>query len=376
MTTAELRDHDWEHLASDTKYLTHSIHRYSGKFIPQIARQAVEICTRPGDLVVDPYAGSGTTLLEAWLSGRRAIGVDLNPLAVLIAQVKVTPVSPEVLRGLLVKSRAHVALLASAGEALPFDECLTQADDPRLHDPWYTKWFAAERLQELLQLDSFVRSLDDPRAASVARLALSDILRRSSFANTSYPNVMFDKNRAIPSSAYPIFLSRLGEICRAVAELAHLEPATDPPSVVHGDARTLPVRDETVDAVVTHPPYIGSIPYAEYGSLSIKWLGYEPKSLDAQLTGGQRQRRDVVPRFEESYGEMFQEACRVLKPGALMFLMVGSPTVRGELIDLPSMSNTLASKSGLDLVDQHHRRGGNRRANKMVGEELMLFRKS
>src|SRR5438094_710260 len=90
-------DLDWEQLTSDTRYLTHGIHRYSGKFIPQIAGQAIELTTAPGDLVLDPYVGSGTTLLESALRGRRSIGVDLNPIACLVARVKVTPVDSEVL---------------------------------------------------------------------------------------------------------------------------------------------------------------------------------------------------------------------------------------------------------------------------------------
>ena len=79
---------DWEFSDADTQYLTHNIHRYSGKFIPQIAQQVIQLLTVPGDTVLDSYMGSGTTLLEAQLSGRNAIGVDLNPLAVLISQVK------------------------------------------------------------------------------------------------------------------------------------------------------------------------------------------------------------------------------------------------------------------------------------------------
>src|SRR5260370_36405030 len=81
---------DWDFAEADTQYLTHSIHRYSGKFIPQIARQAIELLTQPSELVLDSYCGSGTTLLECSVSGRWSIGIDLNPLAVLISSVKST----------------------------------------------------------------------------------------------------------------------------------------------------------------------------------------------------------------------------------------------------------------------------------------------
>lgn len=84
----EINEIGWEFKNSDTQYLSHNIHRYSGKFIPQIAHSAIELLTSPGDVVLDPYLGSGTTALEAMLLGRKCIGVDLNPLAILISQVK------------------------------------------------------------------------------------------------------------------------------------------------------------------------------------------------------------------------------------------------------------------------------------------------
>ena len=147
-------------------------------------------------------------------------------------------------------------------------------------------------------------------------------------------------------------------------------------AVKSGDARRLPVRDEEADAIVTHPPYIGSVPYAEYGLISLKWFGHDPKNLDAQLTGGRRQSRDVVERFEVAYEEGLSDWWRVLKPGGRMFLMVGRPTVRGEVIDLPEMSRRLAARAGFELEAETERLGSNRRANKMGAEALLFFRKS
>ena len=92
---------DWGFSDADTKKLTHEIHRYSGKYIPQIAKQAIELISFPGELVLDPYVGSGTTLLEANLSGRKSAGIDLNPLAVLISEVKTTPIHDDKLNSLL-----------------------------------------------------------------------------------------------------------------------------------------------------------------------------------------------------------------------------------------------------------------------------------
>ena len=75
---------------SVNQYLTHWIYPYQGKFHPQMARALLNIAgARAGSLVLDPYLGSGTTALEAALLGMRCIGIDMSPLCVLLARVKI-----------------------------------------------------------------------------------------------------------------------------------------------------------------------------------------------------------------------------------------------------------------------------------------------
>lgn len=372
---------NWEYADVDTQHLTHNVHRYSGKFIPQIASRAVEILSRPGELVVDPYCGSGTTLLECARLRRRAVGVDLNPLAVLIARVKTTPVPKPQLDSLVLGLKTELTALgvddefplfmASAGAERP-----PLGDDARLEHEWYRKWFQPHVLPELIRIDLEIARIEAGALRNIALVAFSDILRRCSNAHSGYPNVMFDKNA--PQKDRPIrpFLKALERIAGMVAGLSSLEASWSDIRVVHGNATTLPLDDATVDAVVSHPPYIGSIPYAEYGALSLQWLGEDSKQLDRELTGGRRQSPDVVSRFEDGYGKMLRESARVLKPGRHAFLMVGNPVVRAQVIDLAEMTLSLASQAGLELVARTERRGVNRRANKMGAEHLLFFQKA
>ena len=78
----------------ETTYITHSYHRYPAKFIPQIVSRLIDKYSNTGDLVVDPFGGCGTTLVESKVMGRHSIGVDINPVAVLIAQAKIVPIEP------------------------------------------------------------------------------------------------------------------------------------------------------------------------------------------------------------------------------------------------------------------------------------------
>ena len=196
-----VRSTDWEHVDADTRHLTHDLHRYSGKFIPQIARTAIELVSQPGDLILDPYAGSGTTVLEAGLVGRRALGVDLNPLAVLIATAKTTNVADERLDAMLGSLSSITAAMSErpgedslSGLGLPAVSLDAMEGDPRLDDDWFMKWFETSVLKDLLLIEAAVNALPHPEQRALGRVALSNILRKSSRAHSGYPNVMFDRN--------------------------------------------------------------------------------------------------------------------------------------------------------------------------------------
>ena len=91
-------DYTWsfaDKTRKDTSYATHGYHRYPAKFIPQIVSRLLEKYTKEGDLIVDPFGGCGTTLVESKIMGRCSIGVDINPAAVLITEAKITPILPE-----------------------------------------------------------------------------------------------------------------------------------------------------------------------------------------------------------------------------------------------------------------------------------------
>ena len=87
---------DWTFAGKDTKYLTHGFHPYPARMIPLIAKRIIEkYATHIDDVILDPFCGSGTVLVEAVVHDKHAIGFDINPLAVLIAKTKTTPIDPK-----------------------------------------------------------------------------------------------------------------------------------------------------------------------------------------------------------------------------------------------------------------------------------------
>jgi SAM-dependent methyltransferase len=373
---------DWECVTADTRYLTHEIHRYSSKFIPQMARQAIELLTSPGELVLDPMVGSGTTLVEAWLLRRKAIGIDLNPLAILIARVKTRRVN----RGRLDRAVSELGAVVEAVRATEIGQqrmaetelakaaISAASKDARLLDPWFAKWFQPHVLRDLLIVDHAIRRIDDDRVRDVARVAFSEILRRSSNAHGGYPNVMFNRRSPRKPSPGPIFARTLRTYAERVKELEEL-PNSEP-NVEERDARQTALADDSIDAIVSHPPYIGSVPYAEYGLLSLRWLQVDDRELDSRLLGGKRRSPDVTERFRTMYSDVLSEANRVLRRGRVMCLVVGDPVVRGKVVDLARMTRELAAASGFVEIAFALRSGVNRRANKMSHETILFFEKT
>jgi hypothetical protein len=158
---------NWEYAESDTQQLTHNIHRYSGKFIPQIAHRAIDLLTKPGEIVLDPYCGSGTVLVEAAVLNRLALGIDLNPLAILIASAKIKPLSEVSLAHLKARMEACVRRLDPEA-SLPLFSGGAQADtmglngetDARLADEWYCKWFRNEVLCDLVSIKNELEKIE------------------------------------------------------------------------------------------------------------------------------------------------------------------------------------------------------------------------
>ena len=88
---SSLKAIDWSFSEDNTTYLSHDIHPYPAKFVPQLPSTIIELLSSPGDLVWDPFGGSGTTALEALLKDRSCISTDVNPIARIVGRAKTTP---------------------------------------------------------------------------------------------------------------------------------------------------------------------------------------------------------------------------------------------------------------------------------------------
>ena len=322
-----------------TKHV-HRLHPYLGKFVPQLAEAFVRRYAKPGQLIWDPFAGSGTTLVEANAFGARAAGCDVSAFNCLLMRVKTARYEPAALL-------ADVVFLSRPGASASAESC----------SPYLERWFAPRSLAELLAFRGRISETTYPelwsvvlsRSARSARLARHDDLDFP--AEPVQGEYFCHKHRRVcrPVDEAQKFLDRyVRDTVRRLREFADVRTAA-PVTVLQGDARALD-PPEPVDLVVTSPPYPGLIDYHEQHAYAYELLGLE------------RRDRDEIGRGTDGYSEgvaaVFARAADALRPGGRIVIVVND---RRDLYD------GILSGAGLRLEDRFLRHV-NRRTGRRNGE--------
>ncbi len=257
-----------------TSYATHGLHSFAAKCPPPLVAWILRQWSNPGDCVLDPMAGSGTTLVESLLLGREALGVEIDPLARLLCQVKTTPLPAEGLQHFsehLLKSIEAACARYDQGERTHVPPL------PQFHNRDY--WFLPEVSAKLALIKQAIADLaasdDYKRFFYIAFSSL--ILAKTSVANAR--DIVHSRHHYRAHAATPdvpaIFRQRLkrmaGQMQQFVEQLAQApQPATA--SMVGQDARRLPLAEASVDLVVTSPPYCNALDYTRAHKLAVGWL--------------------------------------------------------------------------------------------------------
>ncbi|MFP4528955.1 MAG: DNA methyltransferase [Candidatus Kapaibacterium sp.] len=387
---------------SNSRYASHNFHSFPAKFPPQLPAQFIQRLTKPGDTVLDPMAGSGTTLVEAYLNDRIAIGFDIDPLAILLSKVKTSPLNYDrlyseyvrIIRNAENEYRKNPSkLMEIAGKRWDEETC-----------KFVNYWFHQDTQAELLSLIIEIERIDDDEIKNFFKLMFSSVIVTKTggvslaldLAHTRphRAKIIFSKegnciegidiykNESINKNLIKKLKSPIEEFKKKfhqnIETVSRSEIRKYLPEIHFGDAQHLPLGNDTIDLIVTSPPYASNaIDYMRAHKFTLVWFGYTIRQLSEkrkEYIGGESTSNidlENLPEFSRSiiknvakkdikkskaihryYSEIvriLKEMKRVLKPSHAAILVVGNSIIRGEDIQIAKCFEEIGSTLGFDI---------------------------
>lgn len=347
---AYLQKLDWGFTDDDTRFLGHDLHPYPAKFIPQLPGTFISLLSSHGELVFDPFGGSGTTALEAIRLGRRALSLDANPVAALIGRVKTARTSAEATAELHLLHGALRALL----ESLPWDSSELAAKYGK-HAPTIAnreKWFADSAFGELAHIRYRITQLENEIARDIAWLALSRTVLAASFQDSETRYKSVPREVAVGETTRR-YVREFEAIMRSVARNA-AATRYGISRFLTADVRELSkkdVPDGSVDLVVTSPPYGNATDYHLYHRFRLLWLGHDPVALGRIEIGSHLKHQRESSGFSSYFEDMLAAlgcVSRVLKNGRYAALVIGDSVYEGKTYATAHLLAEEAGRLGFD----------------------------
>ena len=383
-----LSEIEWDFSVAKTGYLTHSIHPYPAKFIPQIPNALIRELSSEGETIADIFCGSGTTLLEALNLKRRAIGIDANPLAVLISRAKTTRLSDSDFEELSDHQLGCEQLLMTT--ALPSGNMLWQ-EEPFRSDGWRPAldvcqpWFYPHVVEELAELLAMVERLQSNAVQTLCKVVFSSIIVRVSKQDSDTRYVRRDKAIS-PGDTIKLYLSQLEPAILAVREMSETTKDSYPCQVLEADLLKAP-ETAPFDLVVTSPPYPNAYSYHLYHRTRLIWLGYDPGEFKNVEIGSHRKyskrgrNRATPDTFRSELETIFMWLRDRLRDHRHACFVIGDSTIQGERIDNATLISTAGAKFGfqeiarLERTIASTRKAFNPKIGKIKSENILVLQK-
>jgi DNA modification methylase len=389
-----LGDLDFHNQRGD--YATHNFHSFPAKFPPQLPRLFIEGLTEEGEVVLDAMAGSGTSIVEAYLANRRAVGFDIDPLALNIIQVKTTPAEPaqlmQVARGIIERAKQSIQ---EQPEALKAE--IQKRFDEETRD-FLNHWFLPVTQIELQALIREIQQIGDQATRTFFEVAFSAIIITKSggvsialdlghtrphlakkVVDRAGNVLLGNEDENVPAYSTKILRPVLPEFEKRCLQnldgILRTAGRHYPVDVQFGDAQKLPLLDDSVHLIVTSPPYASNaIDYMRAHKFSLVWLGHAIHDLGQRrkdYIGGESitnfqfealpyRSQQVVNSIKELdkskaaslhryYSEMtrvLREMYRVLAPERAAIVVVGNSVMRGIDTEIPQCLAEIGASLG------------------------------
>lgn len=382
-----LRSIDWAFTDEDTRYLTHDLHPYPAKFPPQIPAKLISALSLPGDVVMDPFGGSGTTAVEAVRLRRRAISFDANPLSALVGRVKTLAANEHDLAPLEELRNAVDSYRANGdGKGPNWSESLIAKHSSQVPNiPNLEKWFCSAAIGELALLRHLISQTTDGGSKDVALLAFSRIVTRVS--NQDSETRYVSKEKELPATfVLRAYLESLRTVLKRL-EAAAQTLAGPMASFIEGDARFdigKAIPPCSVDLIVTSPPYPNATDYHLYHRFRLFWLGHDPRLFGGLEIGSHLKHQRNGTDFDEYREDMtrvLEGAFQALQPGRYAVFVVGDAVFKGEEFSTSKALAAAAIGVGFEVADiidrpiHNTKRSFSQAARRARLEQLLVLQK-
>lgn len=351
-------DHSWSFANKSTKetsYITHGYYTYPAKFIPQLVQRLIFENTTEGDIVIDPFSGSGTTVVESIVHNRIGIGTDINEIATLIAKVKTTPINVTSAAQELLDLQYKIGNIVANNYEDSLQKALTKIPQNERID----FWFKSEAKNRLAILLVNILEIKDRDIQDFFLVAFAQILKTCSIWMQKSVKPTRDLRKK-DHDPFIIFFDKANKMIKKHWEFNNLlnseiKESIDKFRIIKcQDARNLPCDSEKANLIVTSPPYVTSYEYADLHQLPLLWFGYlkelsvfrkkfmgsaykERNDIDLQSCtadkivakfGASKKSREVKNYFADML-ETWLEAKRVLKRGGRACIVIGNTQFNG-----------------------------------------------
>jgi hypothetical protein len=336
-----------------TKHV-HRLHPYLGKYVPQLVEALLDRHVPRGGHVVDPFAGSGTTLVQALESDYDATGIDVAGFNCLLTRVKTENWKLDALRRELLTAHAAVEAFEPTGR------------QPQDVSPYLRRWFAPLALEELVHFRGLIGTAQTSDVLRVVLARAARSARRTTHFDLDFPKTPQvseywchkHKRTCRPVASARRFLLRyLLDTLDRIEAFAGVRVDGRAARVIHGDSRTV-VLDDAYDGVITSPPYPGLIDYHEQHRYAYELLAVDERrdcELGRPAIGTSRA---AIEAYVVGIAEVFAQVAPSLNPGSAICIVVN---------DRRELYPEILRRAGLSLVERSERHV-NRRTGRRAGE--------
>jgi hypothetical protein len=323
-----------------TKHV-HRLHPYLGKFIPQLVEIFLRKYFAPGQTILDPFAGSGTTLVQANELGMNSIGYDISAFNVLLVTAKIKQYDIKNVKREILDILQKAEIVSKSEVYQPTLWKLSESKPEYLHNEYLKRWFDPQALNELISYRNLIENYEDQEILKIILSRSARSARLTTHFDLDFPKkpqtepywcYKHSRNCVPTTNAYQ-FLKRYSLDTIRRLEQFYKKRTNANTSIIHGDSKNSKIPP--IDGVITSPPYVGLIDYHEQHRYAYELLNLENRSNFEIGAAKQGSSKKAQAEYKKFIAQVFSLACDSMPSGGRLIVVAGDKhNLYGEIAEI------------------------------------------